>query len=358
MVALPISPRKTAVVSLAQMGRHHGEPPDRRAARLAQRSVRSAAAGGDARMAAATAAVAHAVCYSLYCCRYPISGWLYSSATGVQVVYLGAPSASDLVPKRQRAGRHAQRAAHATLNSTLFCAGLSCIPRPRSSTTSSTATPCCPECCRESQAQRGTPDSMFVYLRRCVARSCSPSSQRERRRACWSDKSEIRFVSKQMGVNVRGPLSEVEGRHRIPPKQPLAASKAEFDIDLGSIDLASEELGIGGQGFGLVQSRRNSRPRVSSRRRSKNVGGDKYEVAGGLRSKGITKDAVVPIALKKDATGNSIAEGVHGEAHRLQIGEECGPTRKSSTTTSSRHMSLAPRRIRQLFGRSELMPVV
>src|SRR6266446_1812981 len=50
-----------------------------------------------------------------------------------------------------------------------------------------------------------------------------------------------------------------------------------------------------------------------SRRRSstsiKNVGGDKYEIAGKLTLKGVTKDVVVPIALKKDATGNNVAEG-------------------------------------------------
>ena len=41
----------------------------------------------------------------------------------------------------------------------------------------------------------------------------------------------------------------------------------------------------------------------------RDLGGDKYEVVGQLTIKGITHDAVVPITLRKDATGNSVAEG-------------------------------------------------
>ena len=39
------------------------------------------------------------------------------------------------------------------------------------------------------------------------------------------------------------------------------------------------------------------------------VGGDKYEIAGQLTLKGVTRDAIVPIVLKKDPAGNSVAEG-------------------------------------------------
>jgi polyisoprenoid-binding protein YceI len=41
----------------------------------------------------------------------------------------------------------------------------------------------------------------------------------------------------------------------------------------------------------------------------KDLGGDRYEIAGTLTLKGITKDVVVPVTLKKDAAGNSVAEG-------------------------------------------------
>jgi polyisoprenoid-binding protein YceI len=41
----------------------------------------------------------------------------------------------------------------------------------------------------------------------------------------------------------------------------------------------------------------------------KDAGDGKYQVAGKLTLKGVTRDAVVPIALAKDASGNSVAEG-------------------------------------------------
>src|SRR5256885_6227297 len=55
------------------------------------------------------------------------------------------------------------------------------------------------------------------------------------------DKSEIRFISKQLGVNVEGRFRKWKANIVFLPKD-LAKSKAELEIDLGSIDLASDEL--------------------------------------------------------------------------------------------------------------------
>ena len=41
----------------------------------------------------------------------------------------------------------------------------------------------------------------------------------------------------------------------------------------------------------------------------KSVGADKVEIAGQLSIKGVTKNAVVPVSLKKDAAGNTVADG-------------------------------------------------
>ena len=49
----------------------------------------------------------------------PLSGWIYSSSTGVQVVYLGILPLPDLVPK-DRALARVLLAVHLTLNFTLF----------------------------------------------------------------------------------------------------------------------------------------------------------------------------------------------------------------------------------------------
>jgi polyisoprenoid-binding protein YceI len=41
----------------------------------------------------------------------------------------------------------------------------------------------------------------------------------------------------------------------------------------------------------------------------RDVGGNRYEVAGKLTLKGITRDCTVPITVRTDAAGNRIAEG-------------------------------------------------
>ena len=64
------------------------------------------------------AGVAHVLLYVLLF-AVPISGWLYSSATGVQVVYLGLIPLPNLVPKDKALG-DALRIVHIALNSLLF----------------------------------------------------------------------------------------------------------------------------------------------------------------------------------------------------------------------------------------------
>ena len=48
--------------------------------------------------------VAHALLYALML-AIPLSGWIYSSATGVSVVYLGLVPLPDLVPKDRESAR-------------------------------------------------------------------------------------------------------------------------------------------------------------------------------------------------------------------------------------------------------------
>ena len=64
------------------------------------------------------ATVTHLLLYALLL-LVPISGWLYSSATGVQVVYLGLIPLPDLVPN-DKTWAAVLRATHLTLNFTLF----------------------------------------------------------------------------------------------------------------------------------------------------------------------------------------------------------------------------------------------
>jgi cytochrome b561 len=61
--------------------------------------------------------VAHAMLYALML-AIPLSGWVYSSATGVSVVYLGLVPLPDLVPKDRESAR-ALLLVHRALNYTL-----------------------------------------------------------------------------------------------------------------------------------------------------------------------------------------------------------------------------------------------
>ncbi|MET0202853.1 MAG: cytochrome b [Casimicrobiaceae bacterium] len=62
--------------------------------------------------------ISHAALYVLLL-LIPLSGWIYSSATGVQVVYLGLFPLPDLVAK-DRALAAVLKVTHLTLNSALF----------------------------------------------------------------------------------------------------------------------------------------------------------------------------------------------------------------------------------------------
>ena len=64
------------------------------------------------------AALSHGALYALLL-LIPLSGWIYSSATGVQVVYLGLVPLPDLVPKDRALG-DVLRLVHVTLNAALF----------------------------------------------------------------------------------------------------------------------------------------------------------------------------------------------------------------------------------------------
>jgi polyisoprenoid-binding protein YceI len=121
------------------------------------------------------------------------------------------------------------------------------------------------------------------------------------------DKSDIRFVSKQMGVNVEGRFSKWKANIVFMPKD-LAKSKAEFDIDLASIDLASQDSEAEIKGPLWFDTAKFPVAHFASTS-IRDLGSDKYDVAGELSLKGIKRGATIPIALTKDALGNTIAEG-------------------------------------------------
>jgi polyisoprenoid-binding protein YceI len=121
------------------------------------------------------------------------------------------------------------------------------------------------------------------------------------------DKSEIRFVTKQMGVNFEGRFRKWKADIVFRPEN-LAKSKAEFDISLASIDLQSDDSDSEVKGPLWFDMARFPVAHFASTS-MKNVGADKFEIVGSLTMKGVTKNIVVPIVLKKDIAGTRVAEG-------------------------------------------------
>ena len=113
MVGLPLSPLKLRlfawhkwigitvfVVASVRLGWRHANPPPAPVA-MPEWQRRAAAA-------------THAALYLLML-AIPLSGWIYSSSTGVSVVYLGLVPLPDLVPK-DKALAAVLKAVHVTLN--------------------------------------------------------------------------------------------------------------------------------------------------------------------------------------------------------------------------------------------------
>ena len=121
------------------------------------------------------------------------------------------------------------------------------------------------------------------------------------------DKSEIRFVSKQMGVKVEGVFRKWKANIVVLPTA-LVQSKAELDVDLASIDLASAESEAEVRGAEWFNTQRFAVARFVSTSIT-DRGGGRYDVAGQLTMKGISRDSVVPLTVKNDPSGNRVAEG-------------------------------------------------
>ena len=120
-------------------------------------------------------------------------------------------------------------------------------------------------------------------------------------------KSNIGFTIKQMGVKFDGRFRKWTADIVFRPSA-LAASKALIDVDLGSIDLASDDSDAEAKGPLWFDTAKFPTAHFASTA-IRDVGGNRYEVAGKLTLKGITRDCIVPISVASDASGSRIADG-------------------------------------------------
>jgi polyisoprenoid-binding protein YceI len=110
-------------------------------------------------------------------------------------------------------------------------------------------------------------------------------------------KSEIVFISKQMNVPVQGRFKKFTAQIVFDEKN-LAASKADIEVDLGSIDTGSAEADaeVGKKAWfntSAFPAAKFSSSAVTS------PGAGKFEARGKLSIKGIGKDVVAPFTVKR-----------------------------------------------------------
>jgi polyisoprenoid-binding protein YceI len=142
-----------------------------------------------------------------------------------------------------------------------------------------------------------------------------------------TDKSHIRFAFKQMNVPVEGRFRKFDATVSFDTKKP-EATRAEFEVDLGSIDLGNAE--------GETEARRKPWLNVEAFPKAKFVasavkatGPGRYEATGPLTIKEATLNITAPFTLV-DAGGMRTVEGQF-PLRRLQfkIGE--GPWSDTET---------------------------
>ncbi len=157
------------------------------------------------------------------------------------------------------------------------------------------------------------------------------------------DKSEIKFTVKQLGVNFDGRFGKWKADVVFQPKA-LAQSKADIDVDLGSIDLASPESEAEAKGPLWFNTSKFPVAHFSSTA-FRDLGGDRYEIAGRLSIKGIAHDCVVPIAVSRDPAGNRVAEGTFALKrldYKIGEGEWADPETVANDILVKIRMVLAP----------------
>ena len=132
-------------------------------------------------------------------------------------------------------------------------------------------------------------------------------------------KSEMLFVSKQMGVPVEGRFRKFDAQIAFDPKKP-EAGKVAFTIDMGSATLGVPETDAElpkAPWFNVPKF-----PQATFQSSAiKAVGPGKFEVAGKLAIKGSSRDVVVPVALTQ-AGGTTTATGAFAiKRLEFKIGE-------------------------------------
>ena len=140
-------------------------------------------------------------------------------------------------------------------------------------------------------------------------------------------KSEITFISKQMNVPVQGKFKKFTAQVDFDPKK-VAASKAQIEVDLASIDTGSAEADaeVGKKAWfntGAFPTAKFVSTSVAP------AGADKYEAKGKLSIKGIGQDVTAPFTVKRAGDAATYEGGFTLKRLQFKIGD--GPWSDTDT---------------------------
>ena len=124
-------------------------------------------------------------------------------------------------------------------------------------------------------------------------------------------RSEIGFVSKQMGVPVEGVFKRWTAQLQFDPRKPEVGTVA-FTIDTGSASLGVPETDAElpkADWFNVAKF-----PQATFQSNAiKALGSGRYEVKGRLMIKGATQDMTVPVALTQSGSGAALQTSAQGQ---------------------------------------------
>jgi len=259
--------------------------------------------------------LSHVFLYMLFFAA-PLTGWLFSSASGFQTVYLGMIPIPDLLSK-DKALADALRLAHRSINYTM--AVLILIHAAAALKHHFVD--------RDDVLRRMLP-KMFLCSLGCALVLAAHAQTPEK---IIRERSQIRFVSRQMNVPVEGMFRNFDGTVTFDPVHP-AATTARFSVDLGSVDLHSDEgetevkrklwLDVGA--FPIAHFVTTS---------VKSIGANRYEALGNLTIKGITHEVAAPFTVTDLSQEANKLRRVDGEFTLKRLQFRIGEGEGSDTAT-------------------------
>jgi polyisoprenoid-binding protein YceI len=155
----------------------------------------------------------------------------------------------------------------------------------------------------------------------------APAAQAQAPKKVDRAKSSIRFVTKQMNVPVEGQFTRFDATVAFDPARP-EATKAEFEVDLGSIDLGNAE--------GETEAKRKAWLNIEGFPKAKFVADGvkqtapgKYTATGALTIKGTSQPVTAPFTLNDAGSARTVEGQFTLKRLAFRIGE--GPWSDTDT---------------------------